>query len=206
MGEGFPWVIAIARRGLAVLNAPAIVLLRKVGLLALLGLAVVVLGGPVLGLLITLLTFALLVLGFAFVGLLAWGLFLLLFRGRAGVGPQLRELGRLWAATFASLGVLSVRCLTLPVRVLRAVGSGTRRLAGALGRGAWATVRVVTEMVVVTATGAGVGALVGLFLRLEIDPHTAVGRHAVVGALIAFVGWSVMTAWEKRPRQRPAIG
>jgi hypothetical protein len=68
-------------------------------------------------------------------------------------------------------------------------------------------VRVVTEMVVVTAAGAGVGALLGLFLRLEVDPHSAVAMHAYVGGLIAFVGWVVLTAWEKRPaRQRPAVG
>jgi hypothetical protein len=188
-------------------NVPAAVLLRKVGLLALLGVAVVFLSGPVLGVLATLLAFGLVVLGFAFVGLLVWGLFLLLFRGPRVAGRHLRDLGKLWAASFASLGVLSVRGLTLPARVLGATGRGVGRLAAALGRGTWAIVRVVAEMVVVTAAGAGVGAAVGVYLRAQGDPLTAIPMHAAVGALIAFLGWGVMTAWEHRPaRRRPAVG
>src|SRR5262249_35639163 len=143
-----PW--SVSPGGVAVQSPhPTFVVVRNVLLLALLGVAGLILAGPILAVLSVALSVVLVVGAFALVGLFFWGLFQLLVRGPRAAGRSVaglaRGLGRGLAAGLRSeaLYKVAVGLVRLPVLV-------------------WQKGRGLAELAVVTASGVLVGVAVGL--------------------------------------------
>jgi len=166
-------------------------MLRKIGFLALIGFLVLVLGGPVLGLVAALfslgLAIASVVLPFALIGFIAWFVYQLLFghgtetwhqvRGSAqhfyqdvAAGPldackqgckNAINLGQATGRRAHGLGYFVGRLLSLPFRITMALGRGLFRVARGLADRTRFTFRFVGAIFTETLCGAFVGALLG---------------------------------------------
>ena len=94
--------------------------LRQILFLALLGVGVVFLSGPVIAVasvvLSLVLVFGLLVLAFAVIGFLVWAPVYFLFAGRQAAGERIGAMGRTVGGTLRYLGYVGTQALVIPVR------------------------------------------------------------------------------------------
>jgi hypothetical protein len=153
--------------------------IKTVLLLAMLGIAGVVLAGPAIALASVLLAAAVVVGALALVGLVFWMIFLVIIRG-----PRLawKSAGALATSAWRATGRIAV----LPWQVAR----GTARLAARVPGLAWRGVRFAGRTAVgamsVVVPGLLAGAAVGVvFGLMDHDLDEAVPMNAVAGAAIA---------------------
>jgi len=176
--------------------------LRHILFLALLGLGVVLLSGPVIALasiiLSVVLTLGLLVLVFALIGLLVWAPAYFLYAGREAAGERIGAIGRSLGQTVRRLARIGVQAIVLPAR-----------FAARLFRGGLYTARVtgqfVGEVALVGLTGAAIGAALGLTLSAtgNQSPAELVPINAAVGGGIASVVGVALAFFPRRAtRQR----
>jgi len=176
--------------------------IRHVLFLALLGLGVVLLSGPVIALasiiLSVVLTLGLLVLVFALIGFLVWAPAYFLYAGRAAAGERIGAMGRSVGLTVRQLARVGKQAVVLPVR-----------FAGRLFRGGLYTAKVsgqfVGEVALVGLTGAAIGAALGLTLSAtgNQSPAELVPINAAVGGGIATVVGVALAFFPRRAtRQR----
>jgi hypothetical protein len=175
---------------------------RHVLFLALLGLAVVFLSGPVIALasivLSVVLTLGVLVLVFALIGLLVWAPAYFLYAGREAAGERIGAMGRSLGQTVRRLLHVGTQAVVLPVR-----------FAARLFRGGLYTAKVagqfVGEVALVGLTGAAIGAALGLTLSAASNqsPAELVPINAAVGGGIASVVGVALPFFPRRAtRQR----
>jgi hypothetical protein len=168
------------------------VLFARVGMLALLGLAVVVLAGPVIGILGAILPFVL--IGFA-----AWCLIQLINSGPRAVWNTLREAGRITGVATVQVANGCRRMFTYPAQTCVRVYHGSRQLAAKAWRGTTAGVKMAVEGGVVTLSGAGIGLVVALLTSAtKQDRELAVPMEVALGAALAAGVWVVMTWMARR--------
>jgi hypothetical protein len=176
--------------------------LRHILFLALLGLGVVFLSGPVIALasiiLSVVLTLGLLVLIFAAIGFLVWAPAYFLYAGREAAGERIGAMGRSVGQTVRRLARIGVQAIVLPAR-----------FAARLFRGGLYTARVtgqfVGEVALVGLTGAAIGAALGLTLSAtgNQSPAEVIPINAAVGGGIASVVGVALAFFPRRTtRQR----
>jgi hypothetical protein len=172
---------------------------RKIGLFALMGFAVVTLGGPIFAILSVFLSFALVVLGFAIIGFLIWAPLRLLLSGREAAVASIRDLGVGVGRTLQQTGRGAARVVAFPVRLVSWVAAGAGSLIRGTWRVSWATARVLSQVAVFAATGALVGlgmTMVGGHGGPDMAPAAAL--NAVVGSAIGALAGLVMMIRERR--------
>jgi hypothetical protein len=186
------------------LQTPAEVI-RKLGLLALMGFGVVVLSGPILALLSVALSFALVLLPFVAVGLLVWLPFRFLWRGKEAAIQDVHEIHQNVGAAAGGVGRAIGRTITFLPRMAGRLVALVFSLAWGILRLALSTTRVVIEMTMVTVTGALIGVVAGVLTGQDLA--VAIPTNAVAGALIGAGAGLVMLIRERRTAvaRRPQV-
>jgi hypothetical protein len=174
-------------------NQPSpFVFFARVGMLGLLGFAVVVLAGPLIGILATILPFVL-------IGFVAWCLIQLVHSGPRATWQMLRETGRVAGAATVKVAHGFGRVFTYPAHTAVRAYHGSKQLAGKAWRGTTAGAKVAVEGGVVTLSGAGIGLVVGLITSAtKQDREFAVPTNIAIGAALAASVWVVMTLMARR--------
>jgi hypothetical protein len=171
---------------------------RRIGLLALLGVAVVVLSGPVLALLSVVLSVATVVLSFALVGFAAWSAFQFALHGKDAAWDNIRVMGQNLGRHTLTVGQALLRGLAFLPRLLGRVVVGIGWLAWMALRFVWATVRFVLEVALLAIFGAAVGAVVGAVGMANPETGLTVPVSALAGAIIAALVGAVMALLTRR--------
>jgi hypothetical protein len=174
-------------------NQPSpFVFFARVGMLGLLGFAVVILAGPLIGIIATILPFVL-------IGFVAWCLIQLLHSGPRATWQTLREACRFAGAVTAKVAHGFGRVFTYPAQSAVRVYHASRQLAGKAWRGTTAGAKMAVEGGVVTLSGAGIGLVVGLITSAtKQDREFAVPTNIAIGAALAAGVWVVMTVMARR--------
>jgi hypothetical protein len=160
--------------------------LRHILFLALLGVGVVILAGPVIAVasvvLSVVVTLAALVLVFAVIGFLFWAPIYFFYAGREAAGERIGAMGHSLGRMIRQLAHVGRNAVVLPVR-----------FTGRLLRGGLYTAKVTSqfigEVALVGLSGAAIGAALGLTLSAMSDqnPAEAIPLNALVGGGIASV-------------------
>jgi hypothetical protein len=178
-------------------------LLRRVFLLALLGLVAVVLVGPVIALVSVALSLVLVVLPFAVIGFVVWTLVQIAVGGKHLAWHNLREQGRALQETVRQIVRLSAQVLHAPLRLVKAIGLRAGDVAGGVWQLAKSGTRLVGEILVITATGFLVGGGVDLvFGPAKQDPGLPVPLNALLGGALGCLAGVAMIVLEKRAQSR----
>jgi hypothetical protein len=188
--------IQLAWEGCAVENTSnPLVILARIGMLALLGFAVVMLAGPVIGIVGALLPFVL-------VGFLAWCGFQLVSSGPQATWRTLRQVGGVVGTATVKTAQFCNRAVAFPARTTVRVYQGSKQLAGKAWRGMTAGAKMGIEGSIVTLSGAAVGALVGLITSWQSHEgyDVAIPPDAMLGGLMAAGVWVAMTVIARRKR------
>jgi len=176
----------------------ATAVMRRVGFFALLGFGVLILSGPIVAVVSVVASFALVVLGFALVGFVVWLPFFMLGHGPRAAGEKVRDVAVVVGRGCGWFCRTAGRVVAFPPRAGARLWAATKHGAWFAARKSVTTVRVLGEVGLVTAFGAGVGALVGLTRGSQME-H-AVPINALAGGAIAAVAALVMMI---RPRRCP---
>ncbi len=177
------------------LQAPAEVI-RKVGLLAMIGFGVVMLSGPILALLSVALSFALVLLPFVAVGLLVWLPFRYLWRGREVTIQDVHEIRQNVGTATGGIWRAFGRTITFLPRMAGRLVAFVFSLAWGILRLVLSTTRVLIEMSMVTLTGAFIGVAAGILSGQDLA--VAIPTNAVAGGLIGAGAGLVMLIRERR--------
>jgi uncharacterized membrane protein len=170
-----------------------LLVVTRIGMLALLGFAVLVLAGPVIGIVGAILPFVL-------VGFLAWCGFQLISSGPQATWRMLRQAGGVLGTATVKTAQFCNRAVAFPARTTVRAIQGTRQLAGKAWRGMTAGAKVGIEGSIVTLSGAAVGAIVGLLTSLQSHEayDLAIPPDAMMGAVMAAGVWFAMTVLARR--------
>jgi hypothetical protein len=186
------------------LQTPAEVI-RKIGLLALIGFGAVVMSGPILALLSVALSFALVLLPFVAVGLLVWLPFRFLWRGKEAALQDVQDIRQNVGTAAGGVGRAIGRTITFLPRMAGRLVGFVFSLAWGILRLALSTTRVVIEMAMVTVTGALIGVVAGILTGQDLA--VAIPTNAVAGGLIGAGAGLVMLIRERRTSvaRRPQV-
>jgi hypothetical protein len=179
--------------------------LRKIGLLALIGLGSVVFAGPALAILSVLLSMGAVVAGFAFLGLLIWLPFRILTGGTQAALTGVEEFGHDVGHLLRRVVRTTWSLIAFPFRLSGAALWGTLLVAGRVLHITGSTVAILSGISLAAVTGAVAGAIVALTTSPgELD--TALPLNALAGAAIGAGSGVVMTIHERRRLARPVAG
>jgi hypothetical protein len=171
---------------------------------AVIGLAVLVLAGPILGLVSVALSVALVLLPFVLIGFLAWAIFHAAVRGPHAALGQLREMEAKGHQVVRHYGGRVAPVLAWPFRAAAGVLGGVMLLVGWLSKTAWSSFWFLVEVALVAAAGVGVGAALGWVLARPPDVGAAVVSHALLGGALAAGVGLVLTFRERRAARAAA--
>jgi hypothetical protein len=177
---------------------------RKIGLLALLGFGVVILSGPILAILSIAISFGAVVLGFALVGFLVWSFFQFLIYGRQAAWDNMQAFGANAAQAAGSIGRTTGRVLAFPIRILAVVVGGILLAAGFLLKQVWHLLGFLSRTAVLCVLGVFLGLIVGLIAGVaNHNMDVAIPTNALIGGGVAVMVSVLLTIFEKRNRTRP---
>ncbi len=181
-------------------NLPSIFeLLRKVVLLALLGVAAVVLVGPVVAILSVAFSLVLIVAPFAFIGFLVWVMVQVAVGGQRLAWDNVRQLGRSIADTVQHVSRRAAQVLQAPARLGKEIAGRTAHLAGGAWRLARAGTRIIGEVLLITAVGLLIGGGVDLFAGTpRHGPGPMIPWNALLGGALGCLAGTVMAIRERR--------
>jgi hypothetical protein len=174
--------------------------LRHIVLLALLGVGVVFLSGPIIAVASVVLSlvvvFALIVLAFAAIGFLVWAPVYVAVAGKELAWRKMRGMARLTGGTLQHLGWIGIQAVALPARFVAHLFQRSLRVVRVGGS-------FLAEVGVIALTGAGLGAGLGIFLAAvqHHDFATSVPLNAAAGAGIAALAGTVMALLSRRSRR-----
>jgi hypothetical protein len=177
---------------------------RQILLLALLGVGVVFLSGPIIAVAGVVLSFvvtiAVIVLTFALIGFVVWAPIYVAVAGKDVAWQKMRGLARLTGGTLQHLGRIAVQSMALPARFVAGVFQRSLHVAR-VGGG------FLAEVGVMAATGAGLGFVLGLVLAAvqHQDYIQSASLNAAVGAGIAGLTGTVMALLSRRSRRPLAV-
>lgn len=175
--------------------------LRQILFLALLGVGVVFLSGPVIAVasvvLSLVLTFGLLVLVFAAIGFLVWAPVYFFYAGREAATEKIGAMGRRVGGTLRRLVFIGARAFTVPIHFASRLFRGGLYLAKS-------TSQFVGEILIIALSGAAIGAALGLTISATShqDPVQLVPLNAAVGGGIAAAVGLVLAAASRRSNAR----
>jgi hypothetical protein len=177
---------------------------RKIGLLALLGFGVVILSGPILAILSIVISFGAVVLGFALVGFLVWSFFQLLIYGRQAAWDNMQAFGANAAHAAGSIGRTTGRVLAFPIRILAFIVGGILLAAGFILRQIWYLLGFLSRTALLCALGVFLGLIVGVITgAANHNMDVAIPTNALIGGGVAILVSVFLTIFEKRSRTRP---
>jgi hypothetical protein len=177
--------------------------LRHLVFLAVLGLAVIFLSGPVIALasivLSVVLTLGALLLVFAAIGFVVWAPAYFLYAGREAAGERIGAMGRSIGATMRHLVHIGKQAVVLPARFTARLFRGGVYTAKVTGQ-------FVGEVVLVGLTGTAIGAALGLTMAAmnNQNPADVIPLNAAVGGGIASVVGVALALMPKSPGARRA--
>jgi hypothetical protein len=182
---------------------------RKIGLLALIGFGVIFLSGPIFAVLSVVLSILLVVMVFAGIGFLVWFPIRLATAGSDvaldNVRDGFRAIGR--GIAWCGRGIWTV--VKYPAQAVGVVCRGAGRLVGFTLRLAFGTVKAASQLAVVAALGAALGAGVSLLgVGAEQELAVALPVNALAGAAIAVVvgtGLTIFGGRASKPDTRSVV-
>jgi hypothetical protein len=177
---------------------PAGELARKIGFFAILGFAVVMLSGPAVALASLFLSLGLLLLPFVALGLMIWIPFQYLARGRNAAVGEVQGLGHAVGGTGRQAGQFLARALAFPIRLIRSVAVLAFRVIAGIFKAGFFTLRVATELTLVTLTGAAAGFALWAFGPTAHHVDSPLAMNVVLGGLIGAAAGVVMMIREHR--------
>jgi hypothetical protein len=175
--------------------------LRHLVFLAIFGLAVVFLSGPVIALasivLSIVLTLGSLLLVFAAIGFVVWAPAYFLYAGREAAGERIRGMGRSIGGTLHHLAHIGKQAVVLPARFTARLFRGGMYTAKVTGQ-------FVGEVLIVGLTGTAIGAALGLTIAAmnSQNPAETIPFNAAVGGGIASVVGVALAFMPKNSRAR----
>src|SRR5262249_13936590 len=141
---------------------------------------------------------------FAFVGFLVMSLLRLAVGGKPIPWNDLRDMGKSFGTVLQGFLQAFVQVMVLPVRAVRAVGTGIKRVTWAGLRTTWFTARVGIELFLMAVTGGVVGGIVGVVVgAIHHNVRAAMPVNAAIGAGIAVVAGLVMMILDRRKKAPP---
>jgi hypothetical protein len=180
--------------------------IRKVGLLALVGFSVILLSGPIVAILSVVLSLGVIVLGFALVGFLVWLPFRILTVGSQVAFQNLHDAGKAVGGVAMGVGRVGAKAVVVPPRAAGRMCAGGFRVAKAGLRLTWSAARFIGEVGVVAAAGVLVGVIFGLISGTQThNLGVAIPMNAFAGGLIGAATGIVMTIRERRAGRAPTI-
>ena len=180
--------------------------LRKIGLLALIGLASVIFAGPALAILSVLLSMGAVIAGFAFLGLLIWLPFRILTGGTQAALTGVEEFGHDFGHLLRRVVRNAWSLIAFPFRLTGAALVGTLLVAGRVLHITGSTVAILSGISVAAVTGAVAGAIVAISTASPGELDTTLPLNALAGAAIGAGSSIVMTIHERRRQARPVAG
>jgi hypothetical protein len=183
---------------------------RKIGWLALLGLGVIVLSGPLLAVLSVLLSIGAVVLGFALVGFMVWSLFQFAIHGHETASNNIQAMSRNATLAVGKFGQTCARILAFPFKVIVKAGDGLLAVIWFLSLRFWLMVRFLGKTSVLTITGVLVGLAAGVIAgTTHQNFDVTVPINALIGGVVGtLVGGGLILLERKSPPRvafRPAI-
>jgi hypothetical protein len=181
-------------------SADTRILLRHIGLLAVIGMGVMFLSGPLIGLFAMILAFILagfsILLPFVVLGLLVWLPFRLLCYGSHAAWDDVCRTGRaLWWAAGAAPIRGCVRSCSGAGRLGKQVGERMRNVGRPRGR-----------RLIETLCGAPVGALIGAGIGLQSSaPEVPILIGALVGAVLGYCVGAAKAQIDREATPDPAV-
>jgi hypothetical protein len=172
--------------------------LRKIGLLALIGLGSVIFAGPALAILSVLLSMGAVVAGFAFLGLLIWLPFRIMTGGTQAALSGVEEFGHDFGHLLRRVVRTTWSLISFPFRLAGAALVGTLLVAGRVLHITGSTVAILSGIGLAAVTGATAGAIVGLTMASPGELDTALPLNALAGAAIGAGSSIFMTIHERR--------
>jgi hypothetical protein len=159
------------------------------------GFAALTLSGPILAILSVALSLGVVVLAFAALGFIIWLPFRILAVGHQVAMENMRDVGH----GLGRAGRQMVRVASFPARMLGRLVAGVFHLAIATVVKAFSAARFLSEVAVVAAAGALVGALVGVTNGTPgHDLDVVIATNAIAGGVIGALVGGVMTFRERR--------
>jgi hypothetical protein len=183
-------------------------ILKKAAVLTLIGLAVVVMSGPIIALASVVLSVAVAILPFALVGFCAWSLYRIVIHGERPPWDHLGELGTWLGRMMGRFLQMGLRILAIPLLLGARLGVGVAQLVTAILGRTWSFAKAVGEIGVITATGVAVGGGVGVYLGLQHhDMDVAIPTNALMGGILACLAGITMMILERRNavRRNPGL-
>jgi hypothetical protein len=175
---------------------------RKIGWLALLGLGVVVLSGPILAVLSVLLSVGAVVLGFALLGFMVWSIFQFAIHGHEAASQSIQAMSRNATHAIGRFGQTCARIVAFPFKAIVWAGDGILAAIWFLAVRFWRTFRFLSKTSVLTVTGALVGVAAGVLAgAAQQNMDVTVPINAVIGAVIGtLVGGALILMERKSPQ------
>lgn len=177
----------------------------KTAFLALLGLGVVLLVGPVVAVVSVALSLVVVLLPFVLIGFMVWALFQAAVLGKPVSWEELRGQGGQVFTPLRNLGGILFQWLRYPWRGLAHLGAAITQSGGRVLRVLGSSARVAAEVSLITAGGVLVGALMGFLTASPTSGvEVAVPTNALIGGVLAAVVGIGMAVHERRAAVRQA--
>jgi hypothetical protein len=174
-------------------------LVRKIGLLALMGFTVVLLSGPILAVVSVLLSLVLVLLPFVLVGLAVWLPIRYLSGGRQALAGDLHGVGHDLGRVGHGVGYRLGQALRFPLHVLNETAAAAWHVARGTLRFVWNTTRFAAEVSLVGLTGGLIGAVIGVISGMHNhDLGVALPMNILAGGAIGLATGLVLSLWERR--------
>ncbi len=178
-----------------------IAMLKQLGLFAILGFAVVILAGPIIGALSVLLSIGAVVLVFATVGFLGWALVQAMLNGPQAAVDRLQDAKLKGQAMLNTYGGNMKTAITWPVQAITTLAGSLLLITVFLVRSVWTSFWFVTEVGIVAAAGTLVGGIVGWWMAQPMQVEATTIAYAAIGGLLAAVT-GVLLTWRERQATR----
>jgi hypothetical protein len=165
------------------------VVFRKIGWLALLGLGVIILSGPILAVLSVLLSVGAVVFCFALIGFIVWSIFQFAIHGQEAASERIQAMSRHATQALGRFAHACARIIAFPFKVIVRVGDALLAALWFMILRFFLAVRFLGKTSVLTVTGVLVGAVIGVWfgmanqnLDVTVPVNAAIG--GVVGTLV----------------------
>jgi hypothetical protein len=179
------------------------VALKRLGLFALLGFAVIVLAGPIVGILSALLSIAAVLAAFGIVGYAVWTIYQTALKGPEAAFAELRAVREEGRNLINRNGGSLKSLVTKPLHAVWGLVGGLVLICAFLLKSAWTSFWFVTEVAIVAVVGVMVGGAFGWGMAHPPDIQASAVSHAALGGVLAAIVGVILSLRERLANRTP---